>query len=351
MANVHVCVQFGRDNVEVEISPERTFGDIRQKIEQQMGLVDGGVKLLYKGKQYGNSVTLCSVGIGASNKPEQLAPQKIEKTKMMALRTKKQHESDKQNEKLRRLSETVNTRTVGQSHDAEKGSQHSAFTSSNQGSSSHPAGDKADSGFPHASSVDACHNGPSNPATIANSSNDGIPDNMSSIFVSRGRNKYHVGVDLEGKETGGNVKERLCALGGEWTGWTVNDIRLLAKGKVVSDNQILQDLGVRHGDTMMVLVSPSRHAAVDAAREMTTLSREIQTLSQSSQTLRKRVRTRVLSTEDAIVQIEELKRECERLRSNLNVMESRSNSTDKNKIMKLKADVEDVSSDLERLLL
>lgn len=351
MANVHVRVQFGRDNVEVDISPERTFGDIRQQIEEQMGLVDEGVKLLYKGKQYGNSVTLCSVGIGASNKLEQLAPQKIETIKMIALRTKKQHESDKQSEKLRRLGETVNARTLEQFHDAEKDSRHSAFTSSSRGSSSHSAADKADSGFPHASSVGACHDGPPKPTTTVDFNNDGLPENMSSIFVSRGRNKYRIGVDLEGKETGGNVKERLCAMGGEWTGWTVKDIRLLAKGRVVSDDQILQDLGVRHGDTMMVLVSPSRHAAVDAAREMTTLSREIQTLSISSQSLRKRVRSRVLSPEDAIVQVEELKRECERLRSNLNVIENRSNSTEKDKILKLKADVEDVRSDLERLFL
>lgn len=349
MADVHVRIQFGRDYVEIDINSTKTFGDLRQQIEQRTGLVEGGARLLYKGKKYGDSVTLCSVGVGTTSKSERLAPPKVETVNMMALKTQKQHESDRENQKLQKLGRNTAGGTAGQLGGIGKGA---SSSSSNRGSASGDLTPVKDDSESHlANSVNASDR--SLPKTIAHKDCDGDAalENTTSIFVSRGRSKYRVGVDLQSDETGRDVKERLCALGGEWTGWTVKDIRLLAKGRVVNDDQLLRESGVRHGDTMMALVSAKRHAAVDAARGMATLSREIQTLSQNAQSLHKRVHTRVLSTEDTIVRVEELKRECQRLRSNLEISESQNISTEtsRSQMLKLKSDLEDVETSLDKL--
>lgn len=320
MDDVHVRVQFGKDYFEVDISLEGTFGDIRKQTETKMGLVDGGVKLLYKGKKYGDSVTLKSIGMGASTRSAKSPSPKIGPINMMAMRTNLQHENDKQSQRQQKLSEKDHKKPVD-----------------------------PESRPPHTSSVNESHQLRSMVTSV--SSTDADSQNATSVVVSHGRHKYRIHVNLEGGDTGRDIKERLCALGGRLAGWFPDHVRLLAKGRIVKDDQVLRDMGVRYGDAMMAIDSAERHASVQAAQEVTTLTSKIQTFSENVGSLDKRMRTRVLSTQEAIVQVEELKRECERLRSHFCITASRSKDSSSNlALFSLKSDLDAAEETLKEIL-
>lgn len=290
MGEIVISVQFGRECVQVEAGPDSTFADIRKHVEKRLELVEGGVQLLYKGKKHNDKTTLASVGIKATcNSGGSSIPSSSTRAvvKMMALRTKLQHGSDAARQKSQRESAAVAKRANGnaaQKNEAGKGVGES--TGKRSESQVEIGGDPNDEGKEY-------------------------------VLVTKGRKKYRVQVKLQDGATAKSVKERLCSFGGDWEGYSPGDIRILAKGRSLNNDDVLKDLGIRSGTSMIALRSLQRHAVVEKEEQFAIVAAQTQVLLNAVRSMANDINSRVLSSEESVVCIAEFKRECARLRANV----------------------------------
>lgn len=267
MSQFSVTIIMGRQKLEVECTGTMTFGELRSNVESSAGTVEGGMRLLHKGKSFPDHVTLEYAKVGPG-------------TKMMAMRTQKQRDDEKDKEKRGKL--LKDARALDTMKD-------------DMGKSS------IDSG---AASVAVSRNTIRGDATI---------EGMTSVLVIKGTAKYRVNTPLS--ERVYSLKEKVAAM--EDIKSEARDMRLLFKGKVLQDAQTLDGQGVKDGSPVMLLFSARHHDAKDDLAEIGSIQDKISELERKARSVASKAKHRLLDDVALSLAKGELLETLNRLKDNL----------------------------------
>lgn len=247
MESIVVKIIKGRETWEVTGSPETTFGDLRKEAEARSGAVEGGLRLLHKGRSLDDSTTLEAAKVSTG-------------TKMMALTTAKQREADARIEKT--------AKSVRDSVALDGMRELSAEKSAGSPSNAVPS-----------------------PATVRG---DAAVSGQTSVMLKKGRETFRANVSLSA--TVAQLKAHAAGLDG--VDAQARDMKLLHKGRFLKDETLLQDCGVCDGATMLLMFGGRHHDKGDARIEMDGVEKEVGELERKVQGVAAKARGRLLDSTD-----------------------------------------------------
>lgn len=266
MASIVVKIIKGKDTLEVNGSPAMTFGDLRKEAEARVSAVEGGLRLLYKGKSLDDRTTLAAAKVTSG-------------TKMMALATPKQREADARDEK------------------AAKAVRESAAVDAMRERSTEAASASASN---------------ASPITLA-VGGDAKVSGQTSVLLKKGRETFRANLALNA--TVGELKIHAAGLDG--INAEAGDMKLLHKGRFLKDDTSLGDCGVLDGATMLLMFGVRHHDKGDARIEMEQVEKEIGELEQKVTGVAAKARGRLLDSTDLALAKGQVLENYERLKDNL----------------------------------
>lgn len=266
MESIVVKIIKGKETWEVTGSPETTFGDLRKEAEARAGAVEGGLRLLHKGKSLEDRTTLAAAKVTTG-------------TKMMALATAKQREADARIEKA--------TKSARESAAVDRMRERSAEKSAGSASNAVPS-----------------------PATVCG---DATVSGQTSVLLRKGRETFRANISLS--STVAQLKAHAAGLDGVEA--QARDMKLLHKGRFLKDETSLQDCGVRDGATMLLMFGVRHHDKGEARIEMDQVEKEVGELEQKVQGVAAKARGRLLDSTDLALAKGEVLEIFERLKDNV----------------------------------
>ena len=267
-----VRVSKGKDIIQADGSPDMTVGALRQQVESKAGMVDGGLRLLYKGKILNDASTLESAKV-------------ISGAKMMAMATAKQREADLQAEKSVKISQDNASLDAMRERSAE--------------------GDSASA----SASASASNASPTNQEVRGDAAKAG----QTKVLLKKGRERFRANVELSA--TIGELKVHAAGLDG--MNAAARDMKLLHKGRFLSDDMSLAEAGLRDGSMMMLLFGARYHDKKDAVQDMKELENEIAELEGKFKGVASKARGRLLDSTDLALAKGQVLETYERLIDNL----------------------------------
>lgn len=265
MSEIVVKIIKGRQIWDIPCLASTTFDQLRRLVEDRAEAVEGGLRLIHKGRAPGGNQSLSSVGV-------------ITGTKIMALITPMQREADVRAEKKARLRHE--TGTLNELRERTN----SAANSSVAEASDRPAvqGDIEVPGLTH-------------------------------VLLKKGRESFRVNVALSASV--GELKMKVSTMNG--IDAQMRDIKLLHGGRFLKDDRgVLENVGVKDGDVLMVMFGMQYHDAADARTEMGSIERETGELEALLKEVLAKRRGRLLDEAELAVEKSRVVGMLERLRDN-----------------------------------
>lgn len=266
MDSFTVRISKGKDMVEIKGSPNMTVANLRHQAESGLGMVDGGLRLLFKGKFLDDGTTLTSAKVTHG-------------AKMMAMASAKQREADLQAKKNARSAQDNAALDAMREQSFGKDSASASNTSS-----SAPAvrGDEAIAGRSH-------------------------------VVLKKGREVFRVNIELS--RTAGELKIQAAGLQG--MNAESRDMKLLHRGRFLKDETLLMEAGVREGSAIMLMFGARHHDRKDAVEDMEHLEREVEELEGKVKGFVSKARGRLLDSTDLALAKGQVLEIYERLKDNL----------------------------------
>lgn len=269
MSKIEITVLFGRQKVQVEAEEAETFGEVRAAVEKQTGVVPHGIRLLHKGKTMADATVLQTAGVKTG-------------TKLMAMRTQKQHAVEKQQNKLNAL-QSLEKPSVKPTDRSE---------------------------------AQAVQHADQHPSTSRVICGDDYIDGQCHVIVSKGRARYRINIELTALVK--DVKERLCTMDG--VDGVASNVRLLSKGKFLTDANALAEQGVKPGGTMMAMFNARHHDTQEARTYVARIADEVAHMETEIRTWLKQSQKRVITPEEVSLQRSTFTQDVRRVRDNLNTV-------------------------------
>lgn len=254
-----ITVLFGREKLQVDVSEEATFADIRKQIESQKQLKDNGVRLIHKGKKMPDETSLQSLAITSD-------------TKIMAMRTEKQHHADQLHARLAKFNAQQEQR---------------------------PSKTEA----------------PAESTGKVKIGGDALIPEQTCVIICEARLRFRVNVPLTA--TGHEVKQRYCQMSAKLI--EPGDVRLLAGGRFIKDDATLTQCGVSDTATIMALMSSRHHDTRQQRDVVTKLASDVALLEEKVAALQRRTAGRLATPQEIAVVRSNLTQDVKVVRDNLNV--------------------------------
>lgn len=271
-----VTVSCGKARVEVQANPSESGSDFRRRVETELGFIDGGLKLLNKGKMVGDKTTLSALGVVAGSK-------------IMGMKTGAQHAHDRDAAKL----EASRQRT--RELDGLKESMGKQSTTEAPSSS-------------HATKKEVVIQG------------DEEMEGLGFVIVQKGRDRYRVNV-LGGVDAV-RLKDIKVKVASFIAGVYPAEVRLLYRGRVLSDDNVtLSECAVASGGTLMAMFSAPYHDRREASAQLDKLRGEVDAVERAHESVIRRVRHRLLPQDELIVVQSQLRSDVSRVRGNIEAVQ------------------------------
>lgn len=265
MTEMRVFVIVGREKWEIPCTSATTFGQLRSSVEKKAGAVEGGMRLLHKGKSFSDESTLDQGNV-------------IDGTKMMAMRTAKQGEAERDIEKLAALGKMEKDVLDIKGH-------------RDRGSAA--------------------------PRTTSVTSNailgDPEVDGTSWVLLIKGNSKFRVNIELSSSVL--SLKERVSSI--QAIGSKSRNIRLLFKGTFLKDTVSLEDCGVKSGVSIMLLFNARHHDEKDDVVEIDSILEKLSALEEKAKSVQSQASHRLLDSVDLSVAKGDLTETTNRLQDNV----------------------------------
>lgn len=257
--------------LQVQASPSDSGAALRRRVESELKFVDGGVRLLYKGRALTDGCSLSSAGVTS-------------RSKLMALKTGCQHAHDRHLATQKQQEQTrneLNKKTTYSSSSSSVSPRPSVSTSMTHG----------DEEFP----------------------------NMPYVTVQKGKNQYRVNV-VDGMDTGrvDTLKVRLASF---LPGVQARDIKLLCRGRVLDSQSVLGECGVRSGQTVMAMFNARHHDRMEACEQLEKARSELEQLEKTHAKVTRRIEHRLVPQDELVVVQAQVRRDVDRVRDNVEAVQ------------------------------
>lgn len=293
MSEITINVIKGRVAWQLSVSPEMTFAGLRKQVEEKAGAVDGGLRLLHKGKSFPDTATLLSAKVTTG-------------TRMMALATAKQREADARKEKaIKAKTDNAALDTMGKSP-----------ASASSAASSPPIVVRGDPEVP----------------------------GQTNVVLVKGRDKFRANVELS--ISVGKLKT--IAAGLEGMDAAARDMKLLFKGRFLDNSSLLSECGVKNSSSIVLLFGARHHDAKDARVELNSIELEISTLEKKVHSAIAKGKSRLLDSVDLALAKGEIFELFNRLKDNLHSVQGEEER--KRSLEKRIASVEPAIEELRKLV-
>lgn len=279
MSDLTITIITGKQRWDVKASSDMTFGDLRTQIEEREGTVAGGLRLICKGKSHPDQLKLSEAGVSNGSK-------------MMVMRTSKQKEQEKDQEKRAKLRSDFKSLS-------ELRGQSSRI--------SEQSADVAASSSQNKPVVKGC-------GILGDQKLDGVP----SVLLIQGKNKYRVNIDMT--ESVVVLKQKAATMDG--INSIASNMRLLHKGKFLKDGCSLAEYGVQDGSSLMLLFTAKHHDAKDDYIEVNSIKKKLDELEAKTKSAASQAEHRLLDSTDLAIKKSELQDVLSRLRDNLSSVRS-----------------------------
>lgn len=246
MAEFTIRVIKGRERWDIPVRPQTTFAELRKEVETRADAIEGGIRLLYRGKGIADDATLESANVTAG-------------TRLMALSTEKQHKADDRTEKRSKAAQDSAALNAMR--------ERRVSTAGSEGSS--PNQQRSLRGDPEVSG-------------------------QSNVILVKGRDKFRVNVDLSASV--GDLKVIASRLDG--IDASPRDMKMLFKGRFMSDAVVLSDSGIHSGSSIMLMFGARYHDGLDAKADLTEIEEECSLLEDKVRQAVAKARGRLLDTVD-----------------------------------------------------
>lgn len=267
MTQINVMVIMGRQKWEFIGHEQMKFMELRHMVEAKAGTVEGGIRLLHKGKSLSDNETFASVNVTSG-------------TKMMGLRTAKQREEEKNREKNAKL---ISNRTAMDELKDKVGKPETEGASASSSTGGRTLrGDAAIEGSDY-------------------------------VVLIKGKDKYRVNIDLS--ESVVAVKNKATSMEGIKS--EARDMRLLFKGKFLQNDINLDEAGVKRGASLMLLFSARHHDAKEGFTEISSIEKKLEALEKETRAVASKANHRLLYGADLTVEKARLSEAVGTLKDNL----------------------------------